>query len=436
MKVAFATLGCRVNQYETEAMAEKFILDGYEIVAFEDFADVYVINTCTVTNMSDKKSRQMISRARKLNKDSVIAVVGCYSQIQPENVARIEGVDIVLGTRNKGDIVQYVKKCMEDRKQIIEVNEVLKNNKFEDLKIEKYQNKTRAFLKIQDGCNKFCSYCLIPFARGGVCSKDPKILMSEAEKLAEHGFKEIILSGIHTASYGIDLENDWNLLRVIEEINRIDGIERIRIGSIDPTFFNEDVIKRISSIEKLCPHFHLSLQSGSDRTLKRMNRHYDTALYRKITEELRENINDVSITTDVIVGFPGESEEEFNETYNFLRDIKLSRMHIFKYSPREGTKAAAMKDQVPGNIKDERSSSLEKLNKELEHAFMSRFIGRHMKVLYEQHLDTDQNMFEGYTPNYVKVVSESDEDLRDKIMNTEMISVENEHILGFICNKK
>jgi threonylcarbamoyladenosine tRNA methylthiotransferase MtaB len=436
MKVAFATLGCRVNQYETEAMAEKFILDGYEIVAFEDFADVYVINTCTVTNMSDKKSRQMISRARKLNKDSVIAVVGCYSQIQPENVARIEGVDIVLGTRNKGDVVQYVKKCMEDRKQIIEVNEVLKNNKFEDLKIEEYQNKTRAFLKIQDGCNQFCSYCLIPFARGGVCSKDPKILMSEAEKLAEHGFKEIILSGIHTASYGIDLKNDWNLLKVIEEINKLDGIERIRIGSIDPTFFNEDVIKRISSIEKLCPHFHLSLQSGSDRTLKRMNRHYDTVLYRKITEELRKNINDVSITTDVIVGFPGESEEEFNETYDFLRDIKLSRMHIFKYSPREGTKAAAMKDQVPGNIKDERSSSLEKLNKELEHAFMSRFIGRDMKVLYEQHLDIDQNMFEGYTPNYIKVVSEFDEDLRDKIMNTEMISVENEHILGFICNKK
>jgi threonylcarbamoyladenosine tRNA methylthiotransferase MtaB len=270
---------------------------------------------------------------------------------------------------------------------------------------------------------------------GGVCSKDPKILMSEAEKLAEHGFKEIILSGIHTASYGIDLKNDWNLLKVIEEINKIDGIERIRIGSIDPTFFNEDVIKRISSIEKLCPHFHLSLQSGSDRTLKRMNRHYDTALYRKITEELRENINDVSITTDVIVGFPGESEEEFNETYDFLRDIKLSRMHIFKYSPREGTKAAAMKDQVSGNIKDERSSSLEKLNKELEHDFMSRFIGRDMKVLYEQHLDTDQNMFEGYTSNYIKVVSKFDEDLRDKIMNTEMISVENEHILGLFVIK-
>ena len=436
MKVAFATLGCRVNQYETEAMTEKFILDGYEVVAFEEFADVYVINTCTVTNMGDKKSRQMISRARKLNGDSVIAVVGCYSQIQPENVARIDGVDIVLGTRNKGDIVEYVKKCMKDRKKIIEVNEVLKNNKFEDLKIEKYQNKTRAFLKIQDGCNKFCSYCLIPFARGGICSKDPKILMSEAEKLAEHGFKEIILSGIHTASYGIDLKNDWSLIKVIEEINKIEGIERIRIGSIDPTFFNEDVIKRISNIEKLCPHFHLSLQSGCDRTLERMNRHYDTALYRKITEELRESIKDVSITTDVIVGFPGESEDEFNETYAFLRDIKLSRMHIFKYSPREGTKAAAMKDQISGNIKDERSSLLEKLNKELEYAFMSRFIGRNMNVLYEQHFDNSQNIFEGYTPNYIKVVSEFQGDLRDKIMNTEIMSIENEHMLGSICNKK
>ncbi|NSJ91980.1 tRNA (N(6)-L-threonylcarbamoyladenosine(37)-C(2))-methylthiotransferase MtaB, partial [Coprococcus sp. MSK.21.13] len=363
MKVAFETLGCRVNQYETEAMIEKFIKSGYDIVHFNELADVYVINTCTVTNMGDKKSRQMISRARRINKDAIIAVVGCYSQVAPDKVSKIPGVDVVIGTRNKGDIVKKVEEYMKKKEQIILVKDVLKNNVFEELNIESYKDKTRAFLKIQDGCNNFCSYCLIPFARGGVCSKEPKKVIKEIKKLVEHGFKEVTLSGIQIALYGNDLEDSWDLISLLEEIDKIEGIERVRIGSISPKYFTDQVIERFSKLKKLCPHFHLSLQSGCDETLKRMNRSYTTKEYKHIVEKLREKIKYVSITTDIIVGFPGESEEEFKNTYKFLEEIKLSKMHVFKYSPRTGTKAAKMKEQVDGNIKEERSNILIELNK-------------------------------------------------------------------------
>ncbi len=430
MKVAFTTLGCRVNQYETEAMVEKFIREGYETVLFEEYADVYVINTCTVTNMGDKKSRQMINRARRENEDAVIAVVGCYSQIAPREVAKIQGVDIVLGTRNKSQIVYWVNRVREEKKQVIEVEDVMKNDVFEDLNIKSYQDKTRAFLKIQDGCNRFCSYCLIPFARGAVCSKVPEKVISEVKELAAHGFKEIILSGIHIASYGVDLEDNWNLVSILEEIDKVDGIERIRIGSIDPQFFTEGVIERISSLKKLCPHFHLSLQSGCNETLKRMNRRYTIEQYEKIVKDLRDNIEDVSITTDIIVGFPEETNEEFNITYEFLKKIKLCKMHIFKYSPRKGTKAAAMKSQVDGNIKDERSSKLIELDKELENEFMSKFIGKSMEVLYEQNYNGGENLYEGYTPNYIKVVSEAAENIAGIIKNTQIVEVKNVLVEG------
>lgn len=432
MKVAFNTLGCRVNQYETEAMTEKFIKEGYKLVPFEEYADVYVINTCTVTNMSDKKSRQMINRARRLNEDAVIAAVGCYSQVAPGEVAKIEGVDVVLGTKNKGDIVYWVNRAREGRQQIIEVNEVLRNNVFEDLKIDEYQDRTRAFLKIQDGCNRFCSYCLIPFARGAVCSKAPEKIINEVKELAAHGFKEIILSGIHIASYGADLSGESNLVSILEEIDKVEGIERVRIGSIDPQFFTEGVIEKISSLKKLCPHFHLSLQSGCDETLKRMNRRYTTSEYKKIVEELRKNIKDVSITTDIITGFPGETEEEFNMTYEFLKEIKLSKMHIFKYSPRKGTKASEMKSQLDGKVKDERSSKLIELDKKLEKEFMSKFIGRDMSVLYEQKHNGLENGYEGYTSNYIKVVATSDENIEEKIVKTKLKDVVDEFIKGVI----
>jgi threonylcarbamoyladenosine tRNA methylthiotransferase MtaB len=432
MKVAFATLGCRVNQYESEAMTEKFIREGYEVVSYDQFSDVYVINTCTVTNMGDKKSRQMINRAKRLNKDAIVAVVGCYSQIAPNEVSSIEGVDVVLGTRNKGDIVYWVNRAIEEKKQVVQVGDVLKNNQFEQLNIEEYQDKTRAFLKIQDGCNRFCSYCLIPFARGAVCSKEPSKVMSEVKELARHGFKEIILSGIHTASYGIDLEENCTLIDILEEIDKVEGIERVRIGSIDPTFFTEGAIERIVSLKKLCPHYHLSLQSGCDDTLKRMNRHYTTADYKKVVDDLRHNIKDVSITTDIIVGFPGETEEEFEKTFKFLSEIKLTKMHIFKFSPRKGTKAAEMKEQIDGNIKEKRSSRLIELSEKQEEDFIKKLEGTSTTVLYEQRLNSIEDKYEGYTPNYIKVISSSKEDITGNIIKTTLKKTCKDYINGVI----
>ncbi|MDS0524056.1 tRNA (N(6)-L-threonylcarbamoyladenosine(37)-C(2))-methylthiotransferase MtaB [Clostridium sp. SHJSY1] len=418
MKVAFATLGCRVNQYESEAMAEKFIRDGYEVKDFSEVADVYVINTCTVTNMGDKKSRQIIGRARRLNENAIIAVVGCYSQMAPGEVSAIDGVDVVLGTRNKGDVVYYVNKAKDEKEVQVHVDGVLKNNKFEELNIEEYQDKTRAFLKIQDGCNRFCTFCLIPYARGSVCSKDPKKVIEEINKLSEHGFKEIILSGIHTASYGVDLEGTVTLVDLLEQIEKLEGIERVRIGSIEPAFFTPEVVGKIKNMKKLCPQFHLSLQSGCNATLKRMNRRYSAEEYENIVNVLRENIKDVSITTDVIVGFPGETEEEFNETYDFLTRLKLTKTHVFKYSPRKGTKAADMENQVDGNKKEIRSKALIDLNNKNEKEFTKRYIGKTLDVLIEQEVKDKQGIYEGYTRNYIKVeVHGIDENIKGQIIN-------------------
>jgi threonylcarbamoyladenosine tRNA methylthiotransferase MtaB len=427
MKVAFSTLGCRVNVYESEAMAEKFIREGYEVVDASEAADVYVINTCTVTNMGDKKSRQIISRARRLNENATVAVVGCYSQIAPKEVSEIPGVDVVLGTRNKGDVVYYVNKARDEGKSQVHVEGVLKNKKFEELNIEEYQDKTRAFLKIQDGCNRFCTYCIIPYSRGSVCSKDPKKVLEEVNKLAEHGFKEIILSGIHTASYGLDLEGSVNLIDIIEEIEKVEGIERIRIGSIEPAFFTPEVIEKIKKFKKLCPHFHLSLQSGCDATLKRMNRRYTAKEYADSVNLLRETMPDVSITTDVIVGFPGETEEEFNETYEFLKNIKLTKTHVFKYSPRKGTKAADMQDQLDGSIKENRSKLLIELSNKNEKEFIEKFIGKEMDALIEAEVKGKDGIYEGYTRNYIKVqVPCTCADVTGKIVDIEITEAENE----------
>ena len=430
MKVAFSTLGCRVNTYESEAMAEKFVREGYEIVDFSEKADVYVINTCSVTNMGDKKSRQIIGKARRLNEEAIIAAVGCYSQIAPDEVSAIEGVDVVLGTRNKGDIVYYVNKARDEQKQQIQVAEVLKNKEFEDLSIADYKDKTRAFLKIQDGCNRFCAYCLIPYTRGAVCSKDFNKVMREIKDLASHGFKEIILSGIHTASYGVDLEEKVSVVDILEAIENIDGIERVRIGSIDPTFFTEDVVKRIVCLKKLCPQFHLSLQSGCDATLKRMNRRYSSKKYEEIVNLLRDKIKDVSITTDVIVGFPGETDEEFNETYEFLKRIKLTKTHIFKYSQRTGTKAYSMENQVDGTAKDKRSKILIELNKVNEENFTKSYIGKTLDVLFEEKYSKEENYYVGYTKNYIRVIAKADCDISSKILNVKIENAQGEIAKG------
>ncbi|MFA9399400.1 MAG: tRNA (N(6)-L-threonylcarbamoyladenosine(37)-C(2))-methylthiotransferase MtaB [Clostridiaceae bacterium] len=430
MKVAFSTLGCRVNVYETESMMESFIKNGYTIVDFNDIADVYVINTCTVTNAGDKKSRQAIHKARKLNEKSTIAVVGCYSQIKPDEVSKIPGVDVVLGNRNKSEIVYYVNKAISEKKQIVQVQEVLKDKKFDDLSIEEYQSKTRAFLKIQDGCNRFCSYCLIPYARGASCSKDMLKIEKEVRNLAKNGFKEIILSGINISSYGKDLEGNISLLDVIKMVSDVNGIERIRIGSIDPEFFSDENIEEVSKIKKLCPHFHISLQSGSDLTLKRMNRHYSVLFYEDVVSKLREEIKDVAITTDIIVGFPGESSEEFNETYEFLKKTKLSKTHTFKYSIREGTKAALLKDQVNGVVKEERSKKIIKLNEENESLYIDKFIGKTFPVLFEEKVEN--NIYCGYTPNYIKVFVEAEKDITHKILKVEIVKSENLKVVGLL----
>ncbi|MDF2674824.1 MAG: mtaB [Clostridiales bacterium] len=417
-RVGLHTLGCRVNQYETEAIAEAFIKKNYEVVDFDTFADVYVINTCTVTSIGDKKSRQMIRKAKKINPEAVVVVAGCYAQVAPDEVAKIEGVDIIIGTFDKGKAVELVEEYKKNQNQIKKVDNIMSIREFEELEIDAYQDRTRAFLKIQDGCNRYCSYCLIPYARGPVRSRTPVNIIKEVKKLASNGFKEIILSGIHVASYGFDLEN-VSLEQIIELTNEIPGIERIRIGSVEPMFFNEARINKLSSISKFCPHFHLSLQSGCDATLKRMNRHYTSKMYMEAVDRIREAFKDASITTDIIVGFPGETEEEFNSTYEFLRDIKLSKMHVFKYSPRKGTRAAEFKEQVPGEIKDLRSKKLLALDERLEKEYIDKFTNREMDVLFEE---TNDNISCGYTRNYIKVCVKSESDISGKILDVKLVN--------------
>lgn len=417
---ALATLGCKVNQYETEAMMELFKKSGYEIVDFDDYADVYVINTCTVTSFGDKKSRQMIRKARKTNEDAIIAVVGCYSQVSPDKVAEIPGVNIIVGTDERSKIVEFVQEYKEKNSPVKHVGNIMNVRKFEELEIDEYRDKTRAFLKIQDGCNRFCSYCMIPYARGPIRSREPDKVVAQVKRLADSGFKEIILSGIHVASYGKDLCGG-NLVELIERINQIDGIERIRIGSVEPTFFTEETIERLKAVDKLCRHFHLSLQSGCDETLKRMNRRYTTEEYEHIVYKLRESFPSVSITTDVIVGFPGETEEEFNITYEYLKKLELSKTHIFKYSPREGTPAAKYPNQVSPEEKERRSNLLLELNLVNEKKFIEKFIGEKLKVLYEQKVKGVKGYIEGYTDNYINVRAEGSTDKCGKTLDTMLL---------------
>ncbi|SHK14481.1 tRNA (N(6)-L-threonylcarbamoyladenosine(37)-C(2))-methylthiotransferase MtaB [Tepidibacter formicigenes] len=421
------TLGCKVNQYETEAMIELFKKASYEIVDCEEYADVYVINTCTVTNMSDRKSRQFIRRAKKKNPCSIIAVVGCYSQVAPEEILDIEEVNIVMGTNDRNKIVQIIEKVNSNTK-LSTVDDIMKVREFEEMQIKEVRGKTRAFLKIQEGCDRFCSYCIIPYARGPVRSRLLDNIVSEVKELSNNGFKEIVLTGIHVASYGKDLGN-VNLLDVLKEIHKIEGIKRIRLSSVEPLLMTDDFIKEISSMDKICPHFHLSLQSGCDETLKRMNRKYTTKEYKDIVKKIRENIKNASITTDVIVGFPGETDEEFEKTYRFLEEIELSQMHIFKYSPRKGTPAAVMKNQVDPKIKQVRSEKLISLSKENYVKFASDFIDKTMPVLFEQKLEN--GYYEGLTPNYIRVLVK-EEDIEGKILNVKLKEIKEEFVEGIL----
>ncbi|WP_270941351.1 tRNA (N(6)-L-threonylcarbamoyladenosine(37)-C(2))-methylthiotransferase MtaB [Romboutsia lituseburensis] len=430
-KVAFYTLGCKVNQYETEAMLEMFEKDGYTQVDSEEFADVYVINTCTVTHMSDRKSRQYIRRMKKKNPDAIIAVVGCYSQVSPEEILEIEEVNLVMGTNERRQIVEEIKKIDSSQKAST-VDDIMKVRAFEEIEISQSNGRTRAFMKIQDGCDRFCSYCIIPYARGGkVRSRNKESILEEVQKLASNGYKEIVLTGIHVASYGKDLKDEqMTLLSVIKEINEVEEIERIRLSSVEPVLFTDEFVNEVSKMPKVCPHYHLSLQSGCDETLKRMNRRYTTTEYKEIVDRLRENIPNVAITTDVIVGFPGETNDEFNKTYEFLRDIELSQMHIFKYSPRKGTPAATMENQIDPQMKQFRSDKLLNLNKENFNKFASKFVGQELDVLFEQ--SVEQNRYEGLTSNYIRVVVETDKDIQGQILKTKILDVKNEYVEGVL----
>lgn len=429
LKVAFHTLGCKVNQYETEAMEELFTKKNYELVGEDEYADIYVINTCTVTNMSDRKSRQFIRKAKRINKDAVVAVVGCYSQVSPEEVEKIEDVDVIIGTSERNEIVNLCEESMATRKRINIVRQVKTYKEFEEIKIDQIRSKTRAFLKIQDGCNQFCSYCIIPYARGPIRSRNFLDIIEESKKLARAGFKEVVLTGIHIASFGKGAEG-MKLIDLIDEISQIEGIDRIRMSSVEPNLIDEEFMKRISTNKKLCDHFHLSLQSGSDGVLKRMNRKYTSKEYREKVNLIKEYLPNVGLTTDIIVGFPGESDEEFNESLKFVQEIGFSRIHVFKYSKRRGTIAAEMKNQVHGEVKNLRSEALSKLSEELANNFHDKFLNKEVAVLFEEKDKKDPNIYEGYTSNYIRSRVYSNCDIIGQVRNVKISKASSEYLEG------
>ena len=433
-KVAFYTLGCKVNQYETNGMIQIFKNAGYEIVNFEDRADIYVINTCTVTNMSDRKSRQILRQAKKSNPDSIVVAVGCYVQVAKEEIEKIEEIDLCIGTNKKADILDCVEKMLNNQIEDVtknkvyeEIDDVMHNKNYGDFGSVTYTEKTRAVIKVQDGCDRFCSYCIIPYARGRVRSRKPESVINEIERIAKNGIKEVIITGIHVASYGKDFKDKFELIDLLEKINEIEGIERIRLGSIEPLLITEEFIKKITKLDKICHHFHLSLQSGCTETLKRMNRRYSAKEFETIVNRLRRAYDDIILTTDIIVGFPEETEEEFEITYNFLKNIKFYKMHIFKYSPRKGTKAAVIKTQIPGNIKEIRSKRLLELSDLNEIEYLKSYLGKEVEVLFEEY---DGEYYKGHTANYILVKIKSEEDLSNKIRKVKVLEIDNLSLIG------
>ena len=428
MKVAFYTLGCKVNQYETNGMIQAFMENGYEIVDFSEKADIYIINTCTVTSISDKKSRQMIRRTKQLNPDAIVVAVGCYAQVAKDKLEEIKDIDLILGISEKTEIVKYVEEEIHNRKPQEHISDVMHQKEFVDFGSVNYTDKNRVAIKVQDGCNQFCTYCIIPYARGRIRSRKIENVKKEVEDLAKKGIKEIVITGIHVASYGKDLKEDVGLIDLLEEINKVDGIERIRLSSLEPTLITEEFVKRLSKLNKICDHFHLSLQSGCDETLKRMNRHYTTADFKKATELLRKTYPNVALTTDVIVGFPGETDEEFNTTYEFLKDINFYKMHIFKYSQRRGTKAEKMPNQVDGKVKEERSKKLIELSDKNEIEQNKKYLNKTLKVLIEE---LEKGYYKGHTTNYIMVkIKENKENLQNKIVNAKIIDNDGIELIG------
>lgn len=431
-KAALHNLGCKVNAYETEAMQHLLEEAGYEIVPFTQKADVYVINTCSVTNMADRKSRQMLHKAKKNNPDSIVVAAGCYVQTSEKEVLNDLSVDIVIGNDRKHDLVRLL-----DEYSLDSVNDTVDDindgkHDFEELFIDQTKEHTRAFIKVQDGCNQFCSYCIIPYARGRVRSRRFENIIAEVERLAANGFKEVVLTGIHLSSYGVDFEEDTGLLELIQAVNAVKGIERIRLGSLEPKIVTEHFASELSKLDKICPHFHLSLQSGCDATLKRMNRKYTTKEYERGCELLRKYFVHPAITTDVIVGFPGETEEEFEQTKAYLEHIHFYEMHIFKYSKRKGTRAAVMPDQIDEQIKAARSEKLIALGHDMSKEFRKFYIGKNEEALFEEKaVIGDKEYFVGYTKEYVKVAKKTDENLENQIVSGRISGMLTDEILLF-----
>ena len=425
--VSFYTLGCKVNQYETNAMEQQFIKNNYEIVENTQKADIYIINTCTVTNMAERKSRQMLRRVKEINPSAVLVVCGCYAQVAKNELEQIPEIDIILGINEKNEIVQIVENYMEKmaekdkRSQEAEIDDVSKQKEFLDFGDVTYTEKNRAVVKVQDGCNMFCSYCIIPYARGRIRSRKIESVVSEIEKIANEDIKEVVITGIHVASYGKDFDNEntskkIRLIDLLEAINKIDGIDRIRLSSLEPTIVDEEFATRLSKLDKICDHFHLSLQSGCDETLKRMNRKYTTQIYRDAVATLRKYYPEASFTTDVIVGFPGETDEEFAKTYEFLKEIDFYRLHVFKYSKRDGTVAAKMPNQIDEKIKTLRSEDLIKTGEELTKEFRQAKIGQDTTVLFEEKILLDNKEYwVGHTVDYIKIAVPEKENLEGQI---------------------
>jgi threonylcarbamoyladenosine tRNA methylthiotransferase MtaB len=475
LNVSFITLGCKVNQFESEAMMELFESEGFIIIPACDKSDIFIINTCAVTKESDRKSRQLINKAKRINKNAIVVAVGCSVQLNSERISKETSVDIVIGTKNKSEIARLIKEKLDsvnnankisdgNIKNIAIINDDnfndddiygvseektngnnVKSNvakftpheSFEELSISKEHDKTRVNIKIQDGCNQFCSYCIIPYVRGPIRSRNEEDVIKEIKTLANNGYKEIVLNGIHLSSFGKDLKKEDALISIIEEINNIDGnakngVERIRFGSLEQGIITDNFMQRLSKLNKICDHFHLSLQSGSDTVLQRMNRKYTASEYMNKVDLIRKHMPNSGITTDIIVGFPGETEAEFNETLDFVKKINFSRIHVFKYSVREGTKAASFENQIDEKIKSERSKKLISLANKMTQNFMQEMLGKTISVLIEK---KNGNLYEGYTTNYLRTIVESDIDIENQIVNAEVIRFEEDCLISLMTKE-
>jgi len=459
MKIHFISLGCKTNQYETNAMEQKFIEKGYDLAEDGEKADIYVVNTCSVTNIAERKSRQMLRRAKENNPNAVIVACGCYAQVAKDDIIKqIPEVNLILGINEKNQIVELVEKYMNDKTSDSQVSDVMHQNEYQEFGSTTYTELNRAVIKIQDGCDRFCTYCIIPYARGKVRSRNPENIIKEIKEVSKEGIKEVVITGIHLASYGKDFNQEkvskfrkeynyngdytqfdpkddlhtggFRLIELLEQLNNIDEIERIRLGSLEPKLINEEFTYRLSKLKKVCPHFHLSLQSGCNSTLKRMNRRYTTEEFENSVDLLRKYFSDVMITTDIIVGFPGENDEEFAKTEKFLEKIKFYKMHVFKYSPKKGTVAEKMPDQIDGNIKEERSQKLIKLSNKNETEYNKQYIGKVINVLFEE--KDEQGYFKGHTANYLIVKVKNEDNLENEILPVMIEKQENMELFGII----